>query len=345
VGSLLVIGSVLAAVVPMVALLAIVWWLDRYDREPVWLLAMVFTWGAVGAVLLALPTTLVVHGSMLSALTLLEAPLWLLERVAVVLVAPVAEEPAKGIVLLMVLFHRHFDNMTDGFVYGAAAGLGFGMTENLLFFLDVADDPSTWGSTVAVRTLYSALMHTTATATLGAALGHARFRGTAALVGWGALGLVGALAVHGLWNALASSPSEGLWLVDRLLLPAEALLAFGMFQLCLLEESRTIRTELLEEVQRGVLPPGHPDVLASWWRRTGTGWLPPHVDHDTYVRLATELAMRKRQRRELGERAPLFYGADVHRLRGELHDLLAPDASLDLSADHPPAPPPSRRPR
>lgn len=320
---LVVVASVGAAGLPMLAFLATVWWLDRYDREPVWLLTAVFTWGAVGAILLALPASLVVHVSLLQALTLLEAPMWLLEKVAVVMVAPFAEEPAKGLVLSLVLFNRHFDNMTDGFVYGAAAGLGFGMTENLWYYLGLADDLDTLASTIVVRTLYSAVMHATATAILGAALGHARFRGPRALVGWGALGLALAMAVHGIWNALASSPAEALWVADLVLLPLEVLLVFGVFQLCLTDESRTIRDELGAEVDDGWLPRDHPHILGSWRQRSAPGWLPAHVDHDHYVRVATDLAMRKRQRRELGARAPAFYAEEVRRLRAELKALLA----------------------
>lgn len=327
-GSVVTIASVLAAGMPMLAFLAAIWWLDRYDREPVWLLTAVFVWGAVGAILLALPTSLVVHVSLLQALTLLEAPMWLLERVAVVLVAPMAEEPAKGLVLSLVLFNRHFDNMTDGFVYGAAAGLGFGMTENLWYYLTLSSDLPTLGSTIVVRTLYSAIMHATATAILGASLGHARFRGVPALIGWGAVGLAGAMGVHGVWNVLASAPSQQLWVADLVLLPIEVALVFAVFQLCLFDESRTIRAELADEVERGVLPPAHPSILASWGQRSRTGWLPPHVDHDHYVRVATDLAMRKRQRRELGARAPLFYAAEIYRLRAELTELL-------LTADEP----------
>jgi len=318
---LLTFASVAAAGLPMMGFLALVWWMDRYDREPVWLISAVFVWGAVGAILLALPASLVVHVSLLQALTLIEAPVWLLERAAVVLVAPIAEEPAKALVLAVVVFNRHFDNMTDGFVYGSAAGLGFGMTENLWYFLTIQDDLPTWGSTVVVRTLYSAVMHATATSVLGACLGYSRFRGGVTMSLWGLAGLGGAVTVHGVWNTLASSPSDQLWTVDLVLLPVEVLLVFGVFQLCLLDESRTIRQELLGEAEAGVVPPDHPTILASWRRRNLPGWLPPGVDHDRYVRAATDLAMRKRQQRELGSRAPLFYRAEIQRLRAELQAL------------------------
>lgn len=316
-------ASVLCAAVPMLALLAVVWWIDRYDREPIWLVATVFTWGAVGAIVLALPTSLVVHSSLLQALTLVDAPMWLLERVAAVLVAPMAEEPAKGAILALVVFNRHFDNMTDGFVYGAAAGLGFGMTENLWYFLSLTGDPA-WGSTVVVRTFYSAVMHAMCTSVLGACVGHARFRRPTVLAAWTGLGLVVAIGIHGTWNALASAPSEQLWVADLVLLPLEFLGVALVFELCVWDEARAIREELGEEAVHGVLPTGHPDILASWVRRSRHDWLPEGIDHDVYIRVATDLAMRKRQVRELGPRAPLAYRAEVELLRRELRGLQAP---------------------
>lgn len=314
------IASVLCAAVPMVGLLALVWWLDRYDREPVWLIAAVFTWGAVGAIALALPASLAVHRVMAVALLWFDAPAVWLEQAVPVLVSPLAEEPAKAAVLGLVVFNHHFDNMTDGFVYGAAAGLGFGMTENLWYFLALVDDPS-WASTIVIRTTYSAVMHAMCTAMLGACVGHARFRPPPVLFGWTALGLALALAVHGTWNALASSPAEALWHVDLVLLPLEFMGVALVFELCVLDEARAIRHELAEEVRLGRITAGHPEILASWTQRARRGWLPPHVDHDAYVRMATDLAMRKRQVAELGPRAPMAYRAEIERLRMELQKI------------------------
>ena len=37
---LIVLASVLAATVPILAYLMFVWWLDRYEREPIWLVSL-----------------------------------------------------------------------------------------------------------------------------------------------------------------------------------------------------------------------------------------------------------------------------------------------------------------
>jgi hypothetical protein len=130
------------------------------------------------------------------------------------------------------------------------------------------------------------------------------------------------MAVHGLWNALISLGAVGLttdlfWL-DLVLFPLEVLLVGIVFEVCVLDEARTIRTELDEEVVTGVLPEGHPRILSSWLRRLGRAWIPEGIDRHTYIELATTLAMRKRQARLLGDRAPAFYGDEVRRLRDAL---------------------------
>ncbi len=311
----------------MFTFLAIVWWLDRYDREPVWLMLLTFLWGAGPAVLLALPVAMVVEPVLLglgvaSGLD----PAVSASVTGPVMVAPLIEEPAKAAVLLFLLFSRHFDNMTDGFVYGAAAGLGFGMTENLLYFVDAAHSPSAWWATVVIRTFYSALMHAIASSILGAAIGFARFRGPFVLLFAGIVGYGLAVGVHVLWNLLIVSAElfddPDLFLANLLLFPLEFGLVFVVFQICLFSESRGIARELAEEAQLGTLPADHPRRLASFWSRVFRGWMPRGIDQNAYVRLATRLALRRGQVRQLGRRASRFYQDEVERHRRAIKTLL-----------------------
>lgn len=318
------IASTLCACVPMFVFLVVIWWLDRYDREPVWLLGLTFLWGSIGAVVGAVIGSAILDGMFSVGLTALGAG-DLTSYTGAVIVAPLVEEPAKAIFLGYVIWNRHFDNMTDGFVYGAAAGLGFGMTENLLYFVSVSHDAGAWGTTVVIRTFYSAVMHATATAIVGASLGFARFRGCAALIGAGSLGLILAMLVHGLWNGLISLgqlTGGSFFFLDLLLFPVEVALVFAVFQICLWDESVTIRRELLEEAERGLIPREHADILASWLRRLLRAWVPKGVDHALYVQTATSLALRKRQVRQMGQQVPAFYRDEVDRLRRQVELLL-----------------------
>ena len=148
-----------------------------------------------------------------------------------------------------------------------------------------------------VRTFYSAVMHATDTATVGAGLGWGRFRGIRPTVLMGSLGLTAAIGIHATWNGLLTIdpvlPDSPAWQADLTLLPLLVFGVFVVFELCVLEETRTIRRELEDEVERGVLPPTHPRILASWWRRMGHHWAPANIDKRSYIAAATSLALRK----------------------------------------------------
>ena len=317
--------SSVCAVTPMLGMLVLVWWLDRYDREPVWLVATTFLWGALGSV----PLTLMANYPVAILSRQIIGPInqHLALAVETVILAPLVEEPAKALILLLVIFTRHFDNMTDGFVYGAAAGLGFGMTENFMYFASEIGDSEQWLQTVFIRTLYSAMMHMTASAIVGAALGFGRFSGAPGLIASGFAGLSAAIGVHALWNGLltleGATGTGAAFLFNVVIFPIEVLLAFCVFQACLLEESLTIRRELGEEANRGLIPATHAGILGSWWQRNRADWVPIGVNHPVYVEAATTLAMRKKQARLTSFRGQsAFYDREVERLRTEIRDLL-----------------------
>ena len=321
-GILLLVPSAGAAVAPMVTVAALVWWLDRYEREPVWLLGLTFSWGAFGGVFCGIAASL----TLMAPLRWLGLPSDLRDALGTVVVAPMAEEPAKAVFLLFVLWSRNLFRATDGFVYGATAGLGFGMTENFMYFSTVAmqGEFPEWFNTVLVRTAYSAVMHGCATSLVGASVGLARHRSKCAGVAWVCAGLLSAMLVHALWNGLITldvrSPDQGRYQhINLVLLPLEALTLIALFHLGLRRESSTIRRELNVDAAAGLIPGDHPEILADSRRRRARGWLPPHVDHARYVRTCTRLAFRRAAVRAGGGES---YRADVFRLRREVALLL-----------------------
>lgn len=317
---LLILLSMLAAVVPMLCFLVLIWWLDRYDREPWWMMALAFGWGAGGGVLVA-----VIGSTLVSVPLQIGLTAELAGAVSTVAVAPLVEEPSKALILLILLTSRHWDNTTDGFVYGAAAGLGFGMTENFLYFVDTAEagDVGAWLGLVFIRTFWSALMHAAATSVVGAALGFARHRGCLTMALAATLGLGLAMAIHALWNGLmvAGQGENGALVgLNLLLFPLEFFTLFVVLQICLYDESRTIRRELALEAQRGLLPAEHVEILASTWRRARRSWLPPKVNHHAYVRACTRLAFRRHAASRARDRAGLE--REITALREEIQAAL-----------------------
>jgi len=158
--------SLLAAVLPTILLVWLIWWADRYEREPTRLLVAAFVWGAIPAIILSLLVELVVgapfmEGGLGNALA----------QTAVI--APVIEELIKGLALLgLIQFSRaEIDGMLDGIVYGALVGAGFAMTENFFYFVTSQQDM--WGTLVLLRAVVFGLNHIFYTAIFGAAIGYA----------------------------------------------------------------------------------------------------------------------------------------------------------------------------
>lgn len=329
---LLVVLSTVIATVPMVFALAAVWLADRYHREPLWLVALMFLWGAIGGPLLALPLntafSLLVASADPAITPALGLPPGFLDQVlGPAIGAPLFEEPAKAAFLVFIAWNRRPTTMSGGFLYGAAAGLGFAMTENFLYFTQAAGDLQQFVATVGIRTFYCAALHAMASSVVGASFGFGRLRHWAVRWPVALLGLLAGMVLHAVWNGLLSLDAfsaADLTARTFLLLPIEVAFVLFIWQLCLLDDALAIRRELAEEEDAGRLPPDHSSKLASWWRRRFEPFVPPGVDRDRYIRTATALARRKREMALLGPRATDFYRDDVRRLRKQLELLQAP---------------------
>jgi len=318
--------SAMFATLPMCLLLALVWWMDRYEREPIALLVASFIWGATGAILFSLVSGAVVT-EVLQQLFLPDlnsSDLGFAVRTA--FIAPLTEEPSKALIFAPLLFTRQFDNMTDGFVYGAAVGLGFGMVENFLYFAGTLDDVGTWVLTVIIRTLFSATGHAVFTSVVGASLGLAAFRGPGWVLFSLIVGMSCAIGMHGIWNGMlnltAIYDEPGFSAAGFLLAILEFTVAFVIFEVCIFNEGRTVRRELTEEAKEGLIPLEHARILGQWWGRQSKRWLAPHVPHHRYVEATTLLAVRRRQVRLLGPRARPRDVQEVDVLRTAIRAML-----------------------
>ena len=303
----------------MLVFLGIVWWLDRYDREPLWLVGFVFAWGA----LIATFGSLVLNEFGGNALTLFTDPSTA-HAIGTIALAPLIEEPMKASVLLLIAASRAFDNATDGFVYGAAVGLGFAVTENFMYFSQFTEDFATWAMVVLIRTACSGMLHAIASSVVGAALGWARCRTLDIRIAAFLTGLAIAMLVHLVWNALAVFAGFGMGhalLLDIALFGVEFLVVFMVFMACLQGEHRMILRELRIEAEGGVLPPQHVAILASVRRRSRVGWCPPDVDQAQYIKTATRLAFRRMQCRVRGNNHDRFH-TEARELRHALRAML-----------------------
>jgi len=235
-------------------------------------------------------------------------------------VAPIVEEAAKGsaLLLLYVIVRHEFDNTLDGIVYGSLIGIGFAMTENILYFGREFQDEGIIGVGVLfyVRIVLGGFGHALYTGTTGAALGYAREIGAR----WKFVpivmgGYLLAVLQHASWNFIGATlvpamlpedinPFVLLFVVMPLttfVLTAPGFLALLITAyLAWRRESRVIREFLRDEIARGTLTPAEYDVLPSQRRRASLelstlrkrGLRAFFATRD-FHQAATELAFRK----------------------------------------------------
>lgn len=310
-----ILASLIAAIIPMVLYLYIIWRMDKYEREPLKAVFQHFIWGAVGAIGLALAgdaflayqfEKVIIDPSTLSL-------------VETIFVAPFVEEITKGIFLVFTVASLKFDNLTDGLVYGGAIGLGFGMTENFLYFLSYGTTLDTWVALVIIRSGFSAVMHCIATATFGAFLGTAKFSPPVLKVSLPFVGLLTAMFVHFLWNFSVSF--ESTYTLGFIFLLGIIIAFILVFRLALKKERTIIIDELQDEVASKILPASYLSILITQKRRQA-GWISEEFRKD-FISVAVKLAFRKTQYKHSLGKNRLFYSNEVTKYRGIIQEIIA----------------------
>src|SRR5476651_2621069 len=103
---------------------------DHGEKEPIGALWLALGFGFAGGILAAILESVLIPPKDLSA----TSPLLVILGAA--LTVGVIEEAAKYIPLSLFLYpKRYFNEHTDGVIYFALAGLGFGLPENILYTL------------------------------------------------------------------------------------------------------------------------------------------------------------------------------------------------------------------
>ncbi len=270
------IGGALAILVlsfvPMLIYAAILWWLDRYEKEPLGLLTLAFIWGALPSVVLALIMQLVLDVPLTSVQ---DSSQLTYELLGASVVAPLTEEGIKAValLLLLLLLRHQIDSPLDGLIYGGMVGFGFAAVENI-FYLFGAYSGGGLGSVIGLAFLRAGVF----------GLNHAMYTGFTGLgvalalevrhgllkVALPVAGLAAAVATHALHNALATvaSYAGGLALLAAVLVDWSGVLAligvaFGTFFL----ERRRIIAYGQALVQVNTLSPDELNVLKSTFQR------------------------------------------------------------------------------
>ena len=117
--------------VPMFFFAALVYWLDRYEKEPKILLGVTFFWGVV----IAAGGAFIINTAFGMGIYAFSGSESTAELGTTSIVAPIVEEFLKGfaVVIVFLMFRKEFDSVLDGIIYAGIAALGFAATENTLY--------------------------------------------------------------------------------------------------------------------------------------------------------------------------------------------------------------------
>lgn len=196
---------ILVAFVPSILYMAWIRNTEKHSREPWGMLLKVFVYGAILSVVFAVVLEIILsslfHQNIERVYEFLGENPTIPMLVVVCVIAPFVEELTKALGVLRVKKRRMIVEIENGIVYGAAAGLGFAATENLMYesMAYFSDGAQAWMATAVLRSFSSALLHATASSLLG--LGIAR--SVMGLGSWFPYYL-GAVGIHAAFNFAAS---------------------------------------------------------------------------------------------------------------------------------------------
>ncbi len=298
--TLLLLGGVLA-VVPLVIVMLGVAWIDRWEPEPRGLLVFGFLWGAVMSVAIALLVDVGIQLTSYSAGVDADA----LDVLGTVVQAPVVEEIAKGlgVLLIFLVARRYFDGPVDGIVYAAVIAGGFAFTENILYFSQAMAYSGLLSVdallTFFVRGVMSPYAHAMFTAMTGLFIGLWGRKSVAGGVGGFLVGLLPAISLHALWNGTSYLGLLG-WFLLYLVLQMPLFAASIVLVVQLRKrETKLTQERLAEYANAGWLSPYEVATLATgagrahamrWARANGLG---PVMK--AYIRDATTLAFTRQR--------------------------------------------------
>ena len=269
-GPVALILGLLAATIPVPIYVVLVLWIDRYEGEPLWMLTTAFFWGALVAAFFAFLVN-TITGLAVGALT--DAAVG--DAFSSVISAPIVEEIGKGLILVIFFFWKkdEFDGVVDGIVYASMAGLGFAMTENILYYGQAASS-GMLTATVIVRGFFAPFSHPLFTSLTGIGLGLARqSRNAVVKVMMPAVGLVMAIFMHSIWNASAVFGGGLAFVLTYIVVMVPAfLIVIVVVVLALRREGQVVREFLISDIERGLLTREEFEQLGSIGGRMGSSF-------------------------------------------------------------------------
>lgn len=185
-----VLGGFLAALpVPLWIGLSLL--IDKKEPEPRWMLAAAFIWGAS----IATSFSLIINNF---------SGRFLPDALVAIISAPISEEISKGSLLIIFFYclREQINGVKDGILYAIIIGLGFAMTENMVYYARAFDSSFSEGFDVFInRGLLTPYLHPIFTSLTGIGVGLAASKQESKRVIY--TGLLFAIGAHAIWNGFA----------------------------------------------------------------------------------------------------------------------------------------------
>ena len=271
-GPIALLLGLLTATIPVPLYIALVLWIDRYEAEPLWMLATAFFWGALFATFFAF---LLNTGTQLGVglLTTAEAG----EAFSAVVSAPIVEETGKALIIFIFFFWKkdEFDGVVDGIVYASMAALGFAMTENILYYGRAAlSGGGALTLTLIIRGFFAPFSHPLFTSLTGIGLGLSRqSTNTAVKIITPIIGLLLAILMHGIWNGSAVFGGGPLFVLTYIVVMVPAfLIMLIVIAFALRREGQVVRQFLVLDLERGFLTQEEYKQVGSILGRMGSSF-------------------------------------------------------------------------
>lgn len=302
------------------------YWLDRYEKEPLVLLGGVFLWGAV-----------VAAGSAFLINTILGLGIYVFtgsdiatELATGSIVAPLVEEILKGLAVLGVylIFRREFDSVLDGIIYAGVAALGFAATENVYYIYTYGFQQGGWSGLFTlgfIRVILVGWQHPFYTAFIGIGLALARLnRSWIVKIIAPLVGLALAMFTHAFHNTVASIFSGVVGLVVGAFFDWTGwLLMFCIVLWATWREQLNLKKYLAAELQAGTISPAIFHTASSAWlqmsARTAALFKGNYRKTARFFQVCGEYASKRREYADLGDEGGNL--AIIQRLRAELISL------------------------
>ncbi|MBV9215959.1 MAG: PrsW family intramembrane metalloprotease [Acidobacteria bacterium] len=265
VGPIPAIMATFVAFIPAAIYILPLIWLDRYDPEPLWLLALAFAWGALVSVTVAFIINTGVDIAVSIGVSNEAGNI-----VGAVVSAPIFEEGSKGlgVILLLVFFRRYFDDILDGIVFAGVIALGFATVENVLYYGRAIGGPGGMNALIflfVLRGIMSPFAHVTFTSMTGIGCGISRESHNMAVriiapIG----GYFIAVFLHACWNLMATVGGLEGFVVGYVVLEIPFFLILTGFALYIMRRQRRILNEMLAmDIARGLIPSDHAATATS----------------------------------------------------------------------------------